>query len=167
MTSRVQVADDGVCAVFLDTGDSQQRPVRDAWFSVGLSDKAAFLAVLSNSALHLSSMRKGGLPADETAAALTFQTEAVSIINQRLAQSAAKNEIMIGASDGTIGAASGLICNAVSTRLQTGPLLGGSGLTSVSRTSEAPGRTGRLILEGCRNSCSSAEGSRSSTRKKP
>lgn len=94
--------------------DGQQRPVRDAWFSVGLTDKAAFLTILSNSALHLSSKRKGGLLADETTAAVKYQTEAVSLISRRLEDIAAAKNKRRDISDETIGAVSGLVCNAVS-----------------------------------------------------
>lgn len=82
---------------------------------MGLADKAAFLAVLSNSALHLSSMRKGGLAADETAAAVRYQTEAVSIISRRLENHSAQGDESLDLSDENIGAVSGLLCNAVST----------------------------------------------------
>lgn len=58
-------------------------------------------------------MRKGGLPADETTAAVRYQTEAVSILSKRLRDSVAKGQ-SLDVSDGTIGAVSGLICNAVS-----------------------------------------------------
>lgn len=98
-------------AVFADEVGGQQRALRDAWFSVGLSDEAAFLTVLSNSALHLNSMQNGGAPADETGAAVKYQTEAVAIINKRLADGAAEGQACV--SDETIGAITGLVCNAV------------------------------------------------------
>lgn len=91
----------------------QQQPLRDAWFSVGLMDKAAFLNLLANSALHLSSMRKGGLPTDETTVAVKYHMEAVSIVSKRLEVSVSKGQ-SLDVSDETIGAVSGLICNAVS-----------------------------------------------------
>ncbi|KAK9233995.1 hypothetical protein V1525DRAFT_391892 [Lipomyces kononenkoae] len=37
----------------------QQRPLRDAWFTVGLQDEATFSQVLANSALHVEVMRRG------------------------------------------------------------------------------------------------------------
>ena len=45
--------------VFQDDG-GLQRPLRDAWFAVSLADEAAFLQMLSNSALHVDSLRHGG-----------------------------------------------------------------------------------------------------------
>lgn len=103
------MTDGSICIVFRD--DGQQRPLRDAWFSVGLADKAAFMAVLSNSVLHLDSKRKGGRPAEDTAAAVMYQTEAVTMINQQLNSYTFEGEIQV--SEATIGAVSGLGCNAV------------------------------------------------------
>lgn len=97
------------CQVFRDDEQAQQKPLRDAWFSVGLTDRAAFLLVLSNSALHLNSIGEGGLKADDawTATAIRYQTEAVAIINQRLSTD------LSDTLDATIGTVSGLVCNAV------------------------------------------------------
>lgn len=96
-------------SVFQD--DGQQRPLRDAWFSVGMADKAAFMAVLSNSALHMNSSERGGQLAEETAAAIKYQTEAVAIVNERLKTVSVQNNVELW--DATIGAVSGLVCNAV------------------------------------------------------
>lgn len=139
--------------VFQD--DGQQRPLRDAWFSVGMADKAAFMAVLSNSALHINSSQRGGQIAEETAAAVKYQTEAVSIVNERLKTTSLQNnhELL----DATIGAVSGLVCNAVreTLRLRSSQLLSlhrGRGICThhrgefvlilVFRISEARGKTG-------------------------
>lgn len=95
--------------VFQD--DGQQRPLRDAWFSVGMTDKAAFMTVLSNSALHVDSIRRGGRTAEESGAAVKYQTEAVGIISQRLKTASPQDDV--DGWDATIGAVSGLVCNAV------------------------------------------------------
>lgn len=119
--------------------------MRDAWFTVGLADKAAFMAVLSNSALHCSSRHKGGRLAEDTAAAVRYQTEAVSIINQRLISAVLENEV--GVSEQTIGAVAGLVCNAVGRSEFPRPMA--HWLIVVNRISGAHSTTGVLILEDC------------------
>lgn len=160
-------------SVFQD--DGQQRPLRDAWFSVGMTDKAAFMAVLSNSALHINSSQRGGQIAEETAAAVKYQTEAVAIVNKRLQNWSLQQNVELW--DATIGAVSGLVCNAV--RYPLGATMadlhlnidieicvldkGTMFLILVIRISEAHGKTGILTYEACSNSSSFAAGSRSST----
>lgn len=76
-----------------------------------MADKAAFMAVLSNSALHINSSQRGGQVAEETAAAVKYQTEAVAIVNERLKTVSVQDNVDLW--DATIGAVSGLVCNAV------------------------------------------------------
>lgn len=70
--------------------------------------------ILSNSALHLSLTGEvsQSLAADCTAAAIKYQTEAVSITKRRLSADLTKTATDM--LDATIGTVSGLVCNAVS-----------------------------------------------------
>src|ERR1700712_2451072 len=86
-----------------------QRPVRDAWFTVGLRDEATFDAVLANSAVHLDGMQKGGLsPPVETPHSMHYQTLAISKIRQQLIENTSY------VPDEIIGCVTGLICYDVS-----------------------------------------------------
>ncbi|KAJ4391686.1 hypothetical protein N0V93_005306 [Gnomoniopsis smithogilvyi] len=90
---------------------SQQQPLRDAWFSIGMTDEAAFMAVLSNSALHMDSRQYGGTKvAGETTTAVIYQTAAVALVNERLTTITQQDSIEN--LDAVIGAVSGLVCNA-------------------------------------------------------
>lgn len=78
-----------------------------------MTDEAAFMAVLSNSALYLSSKQRGGAKlAEATTAAVRYQTAAVASVNQRLRTILSQNSVEN--IDAVIGAVTGLICNAVS-----------------------------------------------------
>ena len=79
-----------------------QRPLRDAWFAVGLADEATFLQVLSNSALHLDAMRFGGRRPRESHLSIDYQLRAVKIVNDRL------QDISTFISDASIGAVASL-----------------------------------------------------------
>jgi hypothetical protein len=95
-----------VIVVFQDP-DSQQRPLRDAWFTVGLEDEAAFLQVLANSALYLDSMRNNGRIAKETSDSMRYHARALVSVQERM-------KMGDGAvSDGLIGAVTGFMCHAV------------------------------------------------------
>jgi hypothetical protein len=92
--------------VFQDDG-GLQRPLRDAWFAVGLADEAAFMQVLSNSALHLDALRNGGRKPRESPLSVYYQLRAVRSINDRRQDS---GKFL---SDGSIGAVAGLLCHDV------------------------------------------------------
>jgi hypothetical protein len=93
-------------AVFQDDG-GLQRPLRDAWFAVGLADEAAFLQVLSNSALHLDTMRNGGRRPRESRLSIYYQLRTVKSIKKRLANSSTS------ISDASIGAVAALMVHDV------------------------------------------------------
>jgi hypothetical protein len=92
-------------AVFQDECGSQ-RPFRDAWFAVGLTDKAAFMQVLSNSALHFDTLRNGRKP-QETQLSLYYQLRTVRSLNKR------RQDEDRFLSNGSIGAVSMLMCHDV------------------------------------------------------
>lgn len=87
----------------------QQRPLRDAWFTVGIQDEAAFYTVLSNSALHLDSMQNGGKRASETTLSTQYYSRAIKSIMKRF-----HNLSDPGVLDGLIGAITGCMAHAVS-----------------------------------------------------
>lgn len=75
-----------------------QRPLRNAWFTVGLSDEAAFFQVMSNSALHLYALQNPTKEAEATALSTRYQQRTLRSIQKRLANGASDvNEGMIGA----------------------------------------------------------------------
>lgn len=105
-----------------------------------MTDEAAFMTVLSNSALHMSSMQKGGgRTAEETAVAVKYQTAAVAIVSQRLKTSSSPGSAHIW--DAMIGAVSGLVCNAVRTR-RVLTNADAHILMLANSVSEAPGQNG-------------------------
>lgn len=69
------------------------------------------MAVLSNSVLHLNSRQKDGRPAEDTAVAVMYQTEAVAMVNQELNSLSFEGDVQV--SEAIIGAVAGLVCNAV------------------------------------------------------
>jgi hypothetical protein len=91
-------------AVFQDDG-GLQRPLRDAWFAVGLADEAAFLQVLSNSALHLDTLRNRSREPRESPLSVYYQLRAVRSINDR------RQDSGTFLSDGNIGAVTALLCH--------------------------------------------------------
>ena len=93
-------------AVFQDEG-GLQRPLRDAWFAVALADEAAFLQVLSNSALHLDAMRNGGRRPRESSQSIYFQLRTIKSVNDRLRD----NNTFV--SDESIGAVAALMVHDV------------------------------------------------------
>jgi hypothetical protein len=94
-------------SVFQDDG-GQQRPLRDAWFTIGLSDYAAFCQVVANSALHLdSAVHRNGRAAMETPDSMRYHAEALKSIQKRL------DDPVAATSDGVIGAVSSFLCHAV------------------------------------------------------
>ncbi|KAF2664018.1 hypothetical protein BT63DRAFT_429553 [Microthyrium microscopicum] len=81
-----------------------QLALRDAWFSVGLSDTATFLLVLANSALVMDSVRHGGRDPEESADALQYQTRAIRYTNSKL------GGLIVVPTDEMIGNVTGLMC---------------------------------------------------------
>lgn len=135
-----------VSEVFDDERGSQ-RPLRDAWFTVGLQDEAAFTQILSNSALHLEIMLQGGKVVGETPDSTRYYTKAIASIRRRV--DTATPETLIG----IIGAVTGMMAHAVSqhqyclltTLLSYNPELA---LTS-RRIFLAMTKSGLLITVGC------------------
>lgn len=81
-----------------------QRPVRDAWFTLGLRDEATFEVILANSAVHFDGMHRGGRePPAESETSMHYQTLAISKIRQQL------NEVSY-VTDEMIGCVTGLLC---------------------------------------------------------
>jgi hypothetical protein len=81
--------------------------MRDAWFTVGLQDEAAFTQILSNSALHLEMLRKGGKIVGETPDSTRYYTKAITSIRRRV--DGATPETL----NGIIGAVTGMMAHAV------------------------------------------------------
>ncbi|KAF2816217.1 uncharacterized protein BDZ99DRAFT_131374 [Mytilinidion resinicola] len=94
-----------VANIFQGKG-SAQRALRNAWYSVGLFDFAAFHLVLSNSALAIQMLRNGlKFVNNEDSEVLKHHVIATRSINARLASPDHRT------SDGVIGAVAGLVCH--------------------------------------------------------
>ncbi|KAK9318743.1 hypothetical protein V1517DRAFT_342400 [Lipomyces orientalis] len=89
-----------------DDEHGQQRPLRDAWFTVGLQDEATFSQVLANSALHMEIMRRGRDRVRETPDSILYYTRAIASIRRRFGM--AKRETL----DYTIGTVTGMLAHA-------------------------------------------------------
>lgn len=97
-----------VTAVF-DDENGQQRPLRDAWFTVALQDEAAFSQALANSALHMEVMHHGRDGVRETPVSIMHYTRAITSLRRRLGEADEKSL------DYTIGAVTAMLAYAVST----------------------------------------------------
>lgn len=71
------------------------------------------MSVLANCVLHINSRHKGGTPADDSALAIKYHTQAVKIVNERLDETRHPHQMDLSVFDATIGGVTGLICNAV------------------------------------------------------
>ncbi len=71
-----------ICVVH-DDRHGNFRPFRDCWFPIGMLDAAAFHQILSNSALHLGSLKTEGTP--ETLESIKYHSEAVKSVQERIA----------------------------------------------------------------------------------
>jgi hypothetical protein len=86
-----------------------QRPLRDAWFTVGLQDEATFSQVLSNSALHIEILRHGRDGVRETPDSIRYYTRAMASVRRRVDK--ANTETL----EHIIGAVTGMLAHAVRT----------------------------------------------------
>ncbi|KAH8898164.1 hypothetical protein GQ53DRAFT_837144 [Thozetella sp. PMI_491] len=93
-----------IANIFQDDDSGQQKPLRDAWFTVGLEDEAAFLQVLANSALHLDSILHDGRLAHETSDSMKYHARALESVQRRISDG--------GTSDGLLGSVTGFMCHA-------------------------------------------------------
>ncbi|KAK9489184.1 hypothetical protein V1508DRAFT_428769 [Lipomyces doorenjongii] len=93
-------------AYIFDDEHGQQRPLRDAWFTVGLQDEATFSQVLANSALHMEIMRRGRDGVRETPDSILYYNWAIASIRRRFGM--AKRETL----DYTIGTVTGMLAHA-------------------------------------------------------
>jgi hypothetical protein len=82
--------------------------MRDAWFSVGLADEAAFFQVISNSALHLQSIKNKRHHPKDNSESMHYHTLALKSVYSRIGAGEPST------TDGMIGAISGFMAYSVS-----------------------------------------------------
>jgi hypothetical protein len=93
--------------VFHDGAGAMQRPFRDLWFTVGLADEAAFLQVLSNSALHRTVLYGESSSPIQTPVSIRLHLRAIRSLTARL------DDRRPQVQEGLVGAITGLMAHDV------------------------------------------------------